>query len=123
MGNLAAATSTGGFTNKLPGRVGDSPVIGAGTYADNRACAVSGTGDGEYFIRRALAYDIAARMRYLGEALDTATRNALDELVRLGGSGGVVAVDAHGNIAMPFSTEGMYRGCVKHGKFSVAIYR
>jgi beta-aspartyl-peptidase (threonine type) len=123
MGNLAAATSTGGFTNKLPGRVGDSPVIGAGTYADNRACAVSGTGDGEYFIRRALAYDVAARMRYLGEALDTAARNALEELGRLGGSGGLVAVDAHGNIAMPFTTEGMYRGCVKHGKFSVAIYR
>jgi isoaspartyl peptidase/L-asparaginase-like protein (Ntn-hydrolase superfamily) len=123
MGNVAAATSTGGFTNKLPGRVGDSPVIGAGTYADNRACAVSGTGDGEYFIRRALAYDVAARMRYLGEALDVAARNALEELVRLGGSGGLVAVDAHGNITMPFSTEGMYRGWVDNGKFRVAIFR
>jgi L-asparaginase / beta-aspartyl-peptidase len=123
MGNVAAATSTGGFTNKLPGRVGDSPVIGAGTYADNRACAVSGTGDGEYFIRRALAYDVAARMRYVGETLEVAARNALDEVVRLGGSGGLVAVDAQGNIAMPFSTEGMYRGWVDDGKFRVAIFR
>jgi L-asparaginase / beta-aspartyl-peptidase len=123
MGNLAAATSTGGFTNKLPGRVGDSPVIGAGTYADNRACAVSGTGDGEYFIRCALAYDVTARMRYLGEPLDTAAQGALDAVVRLRGSGGLVAVDAHGNITMPFSTEGMYRGSVKDGEFSVAIFR
>ena len=123
MGNVAAATSTGGFTNKLPGRVGDSPVIGAGTYADNRACAVSGTGDGEYYIRRALAYDITARMRYLGESLDQAAESALDALVQLGGSGGLVAIDVHGNIAMPFTTEGMYRGCVKDGEFSVAIFR
>ncbi|HZN23409.1 MAG TPA: isoaspartyl peptidase/L-asparaginase [Burkholderiales bacterium] len=122
-GNVAAATSTGGFTNKLPGRVGDSPVIGAGTYADNRACAVSGTGDGEYYIRRALAYDITARMRYLGESLDKAAESALEALVQLGGSGGLVAIDVHGNIAMPFTTEGMYRGCVKDGEFSVAIFR
>jgi L-asparaginase / beta-aspartyl-peptidase len=123
LGNLAAATSTGGFTNKLPGRVGDSPIIGAGTYADNRACAVSGTGDGEYFIRRALAYDVAARMRYLGEPLDKAAAGALEAVVQLGGSGGLVAVDAQGAITMPFTTEGMYRGCAKDGKFSVAIFR
>ncbi len=123
LGNLAAATSTGGFTNKLPGRVGDSPIIAAGTYADNRACAVSGTGHGEYFIRRALSYDVTARMRYLGEALDQAAESALQALVELGGSGGLVAIDACGNITMPFSTEGMYRGCVKDGEFSVAIFR
>jgi isoaspartyl peptidase/L-asparaginase-like protein (Ntn-hydrolase superfamily) len=122
-GDVAAATSTGGFTNKLPGRVGDSPVIGAGTYADNRACAVSATGDGEYFIRRALAYDVTARMRYLGEPLEAAAQKALHELVQLGGSGGLVAVDTRGSITMPFTTEGMYRGCVKDGKFFVAIFR
>ena len=123
MGNLAAATSTGGFTNKLPGRVGDSPVIGAGTYADNRACAVSGTGDGEYFIRRALAYDLTVRMRYLDEPLDRAADSALQAIVELGGSGGLVVIDAQGNITMPFSTEGMYRGCVKDGKFAIDIFR
>ena len=123
MGDLAAATSTGGFTNKLPGRVGDSPVIGAGTYADNRACAVSGTGDGEYFIRRALAYDVTVRMRYLDEPLDRAAASALEAVVQLGGSGGLVAIDAAGHITMPFSTEGMYRGWVQDGAFSVAIFR
>jgi len=122
-GNVAAATSTGGFTNKMPGRVGDSPVIGAGTYADNRACAVSATGDGEYFIRRALAYDVTARMRYLGESLDAAARKALAELTALGGSGGLIGVDARGNIAMPFTTEGMYRGEVRaDGRIRVAVF-
>jgi L-asparaginase/beta-aspartyl-peptidase (threonine type) len=110
-GNLAAATSTGGFTNKMPGRIGDSPVIGAGTYADNATCAVSGTGSGEHFMRAVLAHTVSARMRYLGESLPAAARNALREVARLGGSGGLIAVDARGRIAMPFNSEGMYRGC------------
>ncbi|HEX6297612.1 MAG TPA: isoaspartyl peptidase/L-asparaginase, partial [Burkholderiales bacterium] len=92
-GNLAAATSTGGYTGKLPGRIGDSPLVGAGTYADNRACAVSGTGLGEAFIRAQVAYDIAARMRYRHESLASAARAALASVARLGGDGGLVAVD------------------------------
>jgi L-asparaginase / beta-aspartyl-peptidase len=109
-GDLAAATSTGGYTNKMAGRVGDSPVIGAGTYADNETCAVSGTGDGEFFIRAALGYDITARMRYLREPLQTAARHALARVTALGGSGGLIALDRRGRIAMPFSSAGMYRG-------------
>lgn len=111
-GDLAAATSTGGFTGKMAGRIGDSPIVGAGTYADNRACAVSGTGLGEAFMRSLLAYDVAARMRYLREPLERAAARALAELKRLGASGGLVAVDRHGNIAMPFNSGGMYRACV-----------
>jgi isoaspartyl peptidase/L-asparaginase-like protein (Ntn-hydrolase superfamily) len=111
-GNLAAATSTGGFTGKLPGRVGDSPIIGAGTYADNASCAVSGTGHGELFMRTALAHDVAARMRYRGESLRRATAGALAAIARLGGDGGLVAVDRRGNIAMPFNSEAMLRGCI-----------
>jgi isoaspartyl peptidase/L-asparaginase-like protein (Ntn-hydrolase superfamily) len=111
-GNLAAATSTGGFTNKMPGRVGDSPVIGAGTYADNATCAVSGTGSGEHFMRAMLAHTVSARMRYLGESLAAAARHALREVEKLGGGGGLVAVDARARIAMPFNSEGMYRACV-----------
>ena len=122
-GNLAAATSTGGFTNKMPGRVGDSPVIGAGTYADNATCAVSGTGSGEHFMRAVLAHTVSARMRYLDESLATAARNALREVAKLGGTGGLVAVDRQGRIAMPFNTEGMYRGYVStDGKPVVQIY-
>jgi L-asparaginase / beta-aspartyl-peptidase len=122
-GNLAAATSTGGFTNKMPGRVGDSPVIGAGTYADNATCAVSGTGSGEHFMRAVLAHTVSARMRYLDETLATASRSALHEVAKLGGTGGLVAVDAKGRIAMPFNTEGMYRGYVStDGKQVVQIY-
>jgi L-asparaginase / beta-aspartyl-peptidase len=113
MGNLAAATSTGGMTNKMVGRVGDSPVIGAGTYADNDTCAVSATGDGEYFIRCALAHDVAARMRYLGLPLARAAHGALKAVSALGGTGGLVAVDRSGRIAMPFTTEGMYRGYMR----------
>ena len=114
-GTVAAATSTGGMTNKMPGRVGDSPVIGAGTYADNATCAVSATGDGEYFIRRALAHDVIARIRLRGEPLDLAARNALADVASLGGLGGLVAVDRDGNIAMPFTTEGMYRVSIDPG--------
>jgi beta-aspartyl-peptidase (threonine type) len=123
-GNLAAATSTGGFTNKMVGRVGDTPIIGAGTYANNATCAVSGTGDGEFFIRGVLAQNVSARMRYLGESLSVATRAALDEVAALGGSGGLIAVDRRGRIAMPFTTEGMYRGCVREdAKVVVSIFK
>ena len=122
-GNLAAATSTGGYTGKLPGRIGDSPIIGAGTYADNRACAVSGTGLGEAFIRAAVAYDVAARMRYRKESLARAAAAALANVARLGGDGGLIAVDRRGNVAMPFNSEGMYRASVdRRGKISVEVF-
>ena len=122
-GNLAAATSTGGYTGKLPGRIGDSPLVGAGTYADNRACAVSGTGLGEAFIRAAVAYDVAARMRYRGESLASAARAALASVKKLGGDGGLIAVDRRGNVAMPFNSEGMYRGSIdRRGKMTIAIF-
>lgn len=124
-GNLAAGTSTGGMVNKRFGRVGDSPIIGAGTYADNLTCAVSGTGHGEFFIRGVVCYDIAAKMKYQGVALT----NAADEVVMrqlkdAGGRGGVIAVDAKGNVAMPFNSEGMYRGVIRaDGKPWTAIRR
>ena len=123
-GNLAAATSTGGFTGKLAGRVGDTPIVGAGTYADNASCAVSGSGLGELFIRSALAHDVAARMKYLGETLARAASRALANIARLGGDGGLVAVDRRGNIAMPFNSEGMYRASIeRNGRRRIAIYR
>jgi L-asparaginase / beta-aspartyl-peptidase len=123
-GNLAAATSTGGYTGKLPGRVGDSPVIGAGTYADNRSCAVSGTGWGEAFIRIALAHEVSARMLYLREPVAEAARAALRKLARIGGDGGLIALDRRGNIAMPFNSEGMLRACIHaDGRREVGIYR
>lgn len=125
MGNLAAGTSTGGMTNKRFGRVGDSPIIGAGTYADNETCAVSSTGHGEYFIRGVVAYDIAARMRYAGLSLAEASNAVIHgRLTEMGGTGGVIALDRQGNIAMPFNTEGMYRGYVDtKGNVVVEIYR
>lgn len=123
-GNLAAATSTGGYTGKLPGRVGDTPIIGAGTYADNASCAVSGTGLGEAFIRVALAHEVCARMRLRGEPLARAAAAALRQIARLGADGGLVAVDRRGNIAMPFNSEGMFRACIgRNGAQVVAIYR
>jgi beta-aspartyl-peptidase (threonine type) len=122
-GNLAAATSTGGMTGKAPGRVGDTPVIGAGTYAENATCAVSATGHGEFFIRHAAAFAIAARLRYAGQSLDQAARGVIDELMAAGGSGGVAAVDCDGALALPFSTAGMYRGYVRDGMaIHTAIY-
>ena len=122
-GNLAAGTSTGGMTNKRFGRVGDSPIIGAGTYADAR-CAVSATGWGEFYIRATAARDICARVEFRGDAL----KKAADEVVlgiipKLGGDGGVIALDKDGNIATPFNTDGMFRGWVdRDGKTHVAIY-
>jgi len=122
-GNLAAATSTGGQTNKRVGRVGDSPVIGAGTYADNVTCAVSATGDGDYFVRGVLAHNVSARMRYLGESLAAAAKAALADVRKLGGTGGLIALDRRGRMTMPFNTEGMYRGYVKaNGEFVVRIF-
>ena len=114
-GHLAAATSTGGLTNKCPGRVGDSPLIGAGTYADDRSAAISCTGHGESFIRAAAAYDVCARMAYGGLSLQAATDAAVERVRSLGGSGGLIAVDRLGNVCLPFSTEGMYRGLARVG--------
>jgi L-asparaginase / beta-aspartyl-peptidase len=123
-GNLAAATSTGGTTNKLPGRVGDTPVIGAGTYANNATCAVSATGDGEYFIRATVGRDVSALMEYRGISLKEAAQAALDKVAKLGGTGGLIAIDHEGNITLPFNTAGMYRGYVDpNGKFVVEIYK
>ncbi len=124
-GNLAAATSTGGITNKQVGRVGDSPLIGAGCYANNRTCAISATGTGEMFIRMVAAYDVSARMEYLGESLAQAAGCVVNEkLPTIDGKGGLIAVDAQGNVALPFNTEGMYRGYGRVGEDAVvAIYR
>ena len=123
-GDLAAATSTGGTTNKRPGRIGDSPVIGAGTYANNATCAVSATGDGEYFIRATVGHDVSALMEYCGMSLKEAAQSVLDKVARLGGTGGLIAIDREGNIALPFNTSGMYRGYVDpNGKLVVEIYK
>ena len=122
-GDLAAATSTGGYTNKMAGRVGDSALIGAGTYADNATCAVSATGHGETFIRAAVAYDISARMRYRGQSLREAAVAAIRTVGRLGATGGVIAVNRRGAIAIAFNSAGMYRGCVSSGRRpAVSIY-
>jgi beta-aspartyl-peptidase (threonine type) len=110
-GNLAAATSTGGMTNKRPGRVGDSPVIGAGTYAKNGVCAVSATGHGEYFMRAVAAYHICSAVEHRGLTLEAAAREMLRTIIPgLGGTGGIIAVDAGGRVVMDFSSEGMFRG-------------
>ena len=116
-GNLAAGTSTGGMTNKKYGRVGDSPIIGAGTYANNATCGISATGHGEYFITNVVAYDISARMQYLGESLDNAANYVVNsKLKSQNASGGLVAMDKNGNISMPFNSDGMFRGFLKAGE-------
>ena len=124
-GNLAAATSTGGMTGKKWGRVGDSPIIGAGTYAANDCCAVSATGHGEFFIRASVAHEIAALMRYRGlGVVEAADEVVMQQLVRLGGSGGVIAVGRDGRIAMPFNSEGMLRGAMdSRGLFQTGLLR
>ena len=125
-GRLAAATSTGGMTNKRPGRVGDSPLIGAGTYADDRTAAVSCTGSGEMFIRCSAAYDVCARMAYGGASLEQAAAQVVGQaLPALGGRGGLIAVDARGHVSLPFNTEGMYRGLMRVGDAAphTAIFR
>lgn len=122
-GRLAAATSTGGMTNKKWGRVGDTPLIGAGTYADD-VCAVSATGHGEYFMLGVTAYDVAARMRYKGIDLRQAAREAIHRLTAIEGEGGLIAVDAQGNVTLPFNCDGMYRGWMtEDGSPATAIYR
>ncbi len=121
-GNLAAGTSTGGMTNKRYGRVGDAPIIGAGTYANNETCAVSATGHGEFFIRAAVAHDISALMEYKGLNLqDAANEVVMKKLIAMGGEGGVIALDKKGNISMPFNSEGMYRGYIRHDGQSVTM--
>lgn len=124
-GNLAAGTSTGGRSNKKYGRIGDSPIIGAGNYANNNTCAVSGTGHGEFFIRYVVGYDISALMEYKGMSLDEAANLVVNgKLVEVGGEGGVIAVDKYGNISMPFNTTGMYRGYVNsNGDKFIAIFK
>ncbi len=123
-GNLAAATSTGGTTNKLPGRVGDSPIIGAGTYANNATCAVSATGDGEYFIRATVAHEVSALIENNGMTVGAAAEAALAKVAQLGGTGGMIAMDRQGNVAMPFNTSGMYRGLMnRDGTFQIDIYK
>ncbi len=123
-GNLAAGTSTGGMTNKKWGRIGDAPIIGAGTYANNETCALSSTGHGEYFIRYAVAYDISAMTEYTDKTFQEAADFVINQKLKSkGGSGGVIGVDKDGNVAMPFNTEGMYRGYVKPGERVVKIYK
>jgi isoaspartyl peptidase/L-asparaginase-like protein (Ntn-hydrolase superfamily) len=124
-GNLAAATSTGGMTAKMPGRVGDSPLPGAGTWADDASCAVSATGHGEFFIRCAVGHEVASRIRWLKQTLDDAANAVvMEELAAIGGSGGLIAVDPGGHVTMPFNCAGMYRGfVVAEGSLHTAIYR
>lgn len=121
-GKLAAATSTGGLTNKKFGRIGDTPLIGAGTYADD-ICAVSCTGYGEFFMRGVTAYDVAARMKYRGSDLQTAAAESIAEMTTLGGEGGLIAVDSQGNVTLPFNSTGMYRGSVTPTGVSIEIYK
>jgi beta-aspartyl-peptidase (threonine type) len=122
-GHLAAGTSTGGYTNKLVGRVGDSPIIGAGTWADDRTCAVSATGKGEFFIRKALSHEIHARMRWGGQTLEAAAGAMIHgELDGWAAGAGLVAIDREGNFALPYNTEGMYRGHASAAGIEVAVY-
>ncbi|MEN8118138.1 MAG: isoaspartyl peptidase/L-asparaginase [Bacteroidota bacterium] len=123
-GNLCAGTSTGGMTNKRYGRIGDAPVIGAGTYANNKTCAVSCTGHGEYYIRLSFARDISAMMEYKGLNITDACREEISKLSELKGTGGVIGLDANGNVAMEFNTSGMFRGYIKStGEREVAIFK
>ena len=124
-GNIAAATSTGGMTNKKWGRVGDSPMIGSGNYANNKTCAVSCTGSGEFFIRGVVAYDVACLMEHKGLSINEASVEVINKrILEIGGDGGLIAVDSQGNIAMPFNTEGMYRACKSSmGSEEVSIYK
>ena len=124
-GNIAAATSTGGMTNKKWGRVGDSPMVGAGNYANNKTCAISCTGSGEFFIRGVVAYDVACLMEHKAMSVADAASEVINKrILEIGGDGGLIAVDANGNIAMPFNTEGMYRASKSsNGEEAVSIYK
>lgn len=121
-GKLAAATSTGGMTNKKFGRVGDTPLVGLGTYADDM-CGVSGTGYGEFFMLGVTAYDVSARMRYKGLTLADAARETIEHLASIKGEGGIIAVDGGGNVSLPFNSQGMYRGHISHRRPVIEIYR
>ncbi len=118
-GNICAATSTGGMTNKKWGRIGDSPVIGAGTYANNNTCGFSGTGHGEYYIRTAAAHDVSALMEYKNLSVEEAAQTVMDKITKMDALGGMIAMDRFGNVAMPFNTSGMYRGYRKEGEVAV----
>ena len=123
MGNIASGTSTGGTTNKKWGRIGDVPIIGAGTYANNNCCGISTTGWGEHFIRNVVAYDIAAQIIYDNKSIEEASIKSLDKVMETGGDGGVIGLDSQGNISMKFNTAGMYRASVdKNGNLTVKIY-
>ena len=123
MGNISSGTSTGGTTNKKWGRIGDVPIIGAGTYANNDCCGISSTGWGEHFIRNVVAYDIAAQIIYNNKSIKEASINSLDKVMKTGGDGGVIGLDNKGNISMEFNTAGMYRASVdKNGNLTVKIY-
>lgn len=123
-GNLAAGTSTGGMTNKKYGRIGDSPIIGAGTYANNKTVGISCTGWGEFYIRNVVAYDLSALMEYKNLSVEDAGRIVIKKVEDMGGDGGLIALDKNGNVAMPFNTEGMYRGTVtSDGKIEIKIYK
>ena len=124
-GNIAAATSTGGMTNKKWGRVGDSPMIGAGNYANNKTCAISCTGSGEFFIRGVVAYDVACLIEHKGMSLQDASDEVINKrILEIGGDGGLIAVDTKGHIAMPFNTEGMYRASkTSEGEEAISIYK
>jgi L-asparaginase / beta-aspartyl-peptidase len=121
-GDIAAATSTGGYSDKMPGRVGDTPVIGAGTYADNATVAVSGTGHGESFMKIVLGHRLACMVDLAHLPLEDAAQRVLAELGAIGGTGGFIAVDASGNVTTPFNTPGMYRGLARDGRHSIAIF-
>jgi beta-aspartyl-peptidase (threonine type) len=123
-GNLAAATSTGGNTNKRPGRLGDTPIIGAGTYANNQTCAISATGDGEYFMRLVAGHEISALMEHCAMTLERAAQTVIAKIATLGGAGGLIAIDRDGNISLPFNTAGMYRGHIDStGRAVIEIYK
>ena len=122
-GNISSGTSTGGTTNKKWGRIGDAPIVGAGTYANNDCCGISATGWGEHFIRNVVAYDIAAQMMYDDKSIVEASRKSLDKVIRTGGDGGVIGIDKSGNVAMEFNTTGMYRAFIDNeGNLTVKIY-
>ena len=124
LGNIASGTSTGGMTNKKWNRIGDVPIIGAGTYANNNTCGISSTGWGEFFIRNVVAYDISSQIEYKNLSIDVAAKNTLNKVKNLGGSGGIVGIDKYGNIVMDFNTGGMYRAFKKSdGSFDIKIYR
>ena len=122
-GNISAATSTGGMTNKMPGRVGDTPIIGSGTWAQNRVCGVSSTGHGEFFIKFQVAKEVCARMEYLNQSLEDSSNAVIKELKGIGASGGLIAIDKDANVSMPFNTEGMIRGSLTNvSALNVSIY-